>query len=248
MELLTASLITVPHGFPTRAGGVSAKPFDSLNSSRAVGDDPSAVTENLARLARSAQVGPGKLHFVKQVHGDRVVEAGASNADTEADALFTGLPGTAVGVRTADCVPILIEDPGGRVAAVHAGWRGVENEIVARTIERLVERGGELERLRFAIGPCIQRCCFEVDGDLPQRFESAFGGKVVVRSAQKVKPHLDLPLALQLTLTRLGVPARHVAVLPQCTMCDARFFSHRREHGVTGRHLSFITLPAAPSL
>ena len=227
---------------------MSVQPFDSLNTSFAVGDDPLAVKANLARLAASARVAPQNLHFVKQVHGDRVVEARTATPDTEADAVWTDVPGTAVGVRTADCVPILIEDPGGRVAAVHAGWRGVMSEIVARTIEQLVQRGGELGALRFAIGPCIQRCCFEVDGDLPQRFEASFGAKVVVRSAQKVKPHLDLPLAVQSTLTRLGVPADHVAVLPQCTMCDARFFSHRREHGVTGRHLSFITLPSAAAL
>ncbi|MDP2270781.1 MAG: peptidoglycan editing factor PgeF [Archangium sp.] len=248
MELLTASSISVPHGFPTRAGGVSGKPFDSLNTSFGVGDDPLAVRENLARLSASARVEPSKLHFVKQVHGDRVVEASAATPETEADAVWTEVPGTAVGVRTADCVPILIEDPGGRVAAVHAGWRGVENEIVTRTIERLVARGGELAQLRFAIGPCIQRCCFEVDGDLPRRFEAAFGAKVVVRSGEQIKPHLDLPLAVQETLSRLGVPEGHVAVLPQCTMCDARFFSHRREHGVTGRHLSFITLPGAAAL
>lgn len=227
---------------------MSAGPFDTLNSAFGVGDDPAAVKENLARLATSARVAPGKLHFVKQVHGDRVVDAATATPDTEADALWTSVPGTAVGVRTADCVPILIEDPRGRVAAVHAGWRGVESEIVARTIEQLVARGGEVGQLRCAIGPCIQRCCFEVDGELPQRFEAAFGAKVVVRAAAKVKPHLDLPLAVQQTLTRLGVPENHVAVLPQCTRCDARFFSHRREHGVTGRHLSFITLPSAAGL
>ncbi len=227
---------------------MSVRPFDTLNTSFVVGDDPVAVKENLARLARAARVEPARLHFVKQVHGDRVVDAGTATPDTEADALWTSVPGTAVGVRTADCVPILIEDPKGRVAAVHAGWRGVMSEIVARTIEQLVERGGELGQLRFAIGPCVQRCCFEVDGDLPQRFEASFGAKVVVRAEAKVKPHLDLPLAVVQTLTRLGVPEAHVAVLPQCTMCDARFFSHRRERGVTGRHLSFITLPSAAAL
>ncbi|MDP1828587.1 MAG: peptidoglycan editing factor PgeF [Archangium sp.] len=224
-----------------RTGGVSAAPYDSLNSSFAVGDEVAAVTENLARLAARAGVGPARLLFVKQVHGARVVEAVKAAPDTEADALWTDVPGTAVGVRTADCLPILIEDPRGRVAAVHAGWRGVISEIVARTVEQLVERGGRPAELKVAIGPCIQRCCFEVDGELPGRFEAAFGAGVIHHPAGKAKVHLDLPRAVQQTLTRLGVPEGHVVALPHCTMCDGRFFSHRREHGITGRHLSFIT-------
>lgn len=231
-----------------RTGGVSGPPFDSLNSSLAVGDDPAAVSANLSRLAASAGVEPARLFSVKQVHGARVVEAANATPESEADALWTDVPGSAVGVRTADCLPILIEDPRGRVAAVHAGWRGVIAEIVARTVEQLVERGGEVGELRFAIGPCIQRCCFEVDGDLPARFEAAFGKEVVVAQPAGGRPHLDLPLAVMKTLERLGVPAGHVVALPQCTSCDARFFSHRREHGITGRHLSFITCSGAATL
>lgn len=227
-----------------RTGGVSVPPFDSLNSSFSVGDDPARVTENLARLAARAGVEPSRLLFVKQVHGDRVVEAVKAGPDTEADALWTDVPGTAVGVRTADCVPILIEDPRGRVAAVHAGWRGVIAEIAARTLEQLVERGGRLAELKVAIGPCIQRCCFEVDGELPERFEAAFGAGVIHRPGGKQKVHLDLPRAVQQTLVKLGVPEGHVVALPQCTMCDGRFFSHRRERGITGRHLSFISCSA----
>jgi YfiH family protein len=203
----------------------------------------SDVRENLALLAKAAGVEPLRLRSVKQVHGARVVEAKESTFETEADALWTDVPGTAVGVRTADCLPILIQDPKGRVAAVHAGWRGVIAEIAARTIELFVERGAEVSQLRVAIGPCIQRCCFEVDGDLPERFVAAFGDDVLVKG--KEKPHLDLPLAVQKTLAGLGVPSSHVVTLPQCTMCDARFFSHRRDRGVTGRQLSFITCAAA---
>ncbi len=248
MELLTASLITAPHGFPTRKGGVSAAPYDSLNSSSSVGDDEAAVGENLSRLAHAAGVSPDRLRFVKQVHGARVVEASLATSETEADALWTEQLGVAVGVRTADCLPVLIEDPRGRVAAVHAGWRGVLAEIVARTIEQLVERGARIDELKVAIGPCIQRCCFEVDGDLPARFGAAFGSGVVVSQAAGARPHLDLPFAVKQTLARLGVPEGHMVALPQCTRCDERFFSHRRENGITGRHLSFISCTGAASL
>lgn len=223
-------------------------PYDSLNSSNAVGDDEAAVRMNLSRLARAAGVAPERLRFVKQVHGARVVEAATATPETEADALWTDQAGVAVGVRTADCLPVLIEDPRGRVAAVHAGWRGVLAEIVARTLEQLVERGAQVSELKVAIGPCIQRCCFEVDGDLPARFQAAFGDGVLVLSKESAKPHLDLPFAVKQTLARLGVPEGHMVALPQCTRCDERFFSHRREHGITGRHLSFISCTGAASL
>ena len=191
---------------------------------------------------------PEKLFTVKQVHGDRVVEAAHTTGQTEADALWTNVPGTAVGVRTADCLPILIEDPRGRVAAVHAGWRGVISEIVARTIEQLVSQGAKVDELRVAIGPCIQRCCFEVDGALAERFGGSFGREVIVQAEGQPRPRLDLPRAVKQTLERVGVLPGHVATLPQCTRCEGRFFSHRREHGLTGRHLSFISCATAPCL
>ena len=242
MDLLTASSLCAHHGFPTRAGGVSTGAFTSLNSSYAVGDDPAAVRANLEALAAAAHVTPERLFTVKQVHGDRVVNALESAADTEADALVTRTPGTAVGVRTADCVPILLEDRRtGAVAAVHAGWRGVIAHIVAKALAQLIGPGGAPDEVYAAIGPSIQRCCFEVDGDLPERFTQAFGDEVLVAPAPGAKARLDLTRAVQLTLDRSGVPSGHVATLPQCTMCDARFFSHRRDRGLTGRHLSFIT-------
>lgn len=249
VELLTASTLEVPHGFPTREGGVSGGPFTSLNTSFSVGDDPAHVRENLRRLAEAARVSPERLFTVTQVHGDGVVPALESTPETPADALWTATPGTAVGVRTADCLPVLLHDRGsGRVAAVHAGWRGVINELTAKTLEVWFSLGTRAEDVRAAIGPCIQRCCFEVDGELPQRFSAAFGAEVVVSVEGKEKKHLDLPRAVTLTLARAGVAAGHVAVLPHCTRCDARFFSHRRDHGVTGRHLSFITCVGASRL
>lgn len=232
-----------------RDGGVSKPPYATLNTSFAVGDDAAAVHENLARLAAAAGVEPGRLYAIKQVHGDAVIDATSSTPETEGDALWTRTPGVAVGVRTADCVPVLIEDrSSGAVAAVHAGWRGVIAEITARTLELLQRSGSRPEDLHVAIGPCIQKCCFEVDGDLPSRFRAAFGESVVVRPQGRARDHLDLPLAIGLTLARAQIPSSHVATLPQCTSCDPRFFSHRRDKGVTGRHLSFITCARAADL
>lgn len=243
--LLTSSLLPVPHGFTFRAGGVSEGPYASLNVGFAVGDAQERVEENLRRVARAAGVAPSELFTVSQVHGDAVLAAREERLPPEsvrapcgeADALLTGREGAAVGVKTADCVPILLVDPAGRrVAAVHSGWRGTEKEIAARAVEALACEGVEPRRLLAAIGPSIRLCCYTVSEELAARFER-FGPGVVVREDGEV--HLDLALAVRSSLERAGVPRDHVELLPQCTSCDARFFSHRRDRGLTGRQLSF---------
>lgn len=250
VALITSPLIRAPHGFPTREGGASVGPWASLNTSFAVGDSPEAVEVNLRRLAQALGVAPGALATITQVHGLTLVEAHAADPAVvrgplaEADAVWTQTPGVAVGVRTADCLPVLIEDPvGGRVAAVHAGWRGVLGELPRRTVERLVAAGSHVVDLRVALGPAIGPCCFEVDGDLPARFEAAFGREVVVPVAGKPRLHLNLGLAVRRSLERAGVPAGQIDQVPGCTAHEPRFFSHRRDQGQTGRHLSVVVCP-----
>ncbi len=234
MRLINSSLLRARHGFPTREGGVSTGPFSSLNTSYSVGDAPEAVDENLRRLHNAAKT--SELLTILQVHGTTIVE---DQPGVEADAIWSQRPNVAVGVRTADCLPVLIEDRvGRRVAAVHAGWRGVIGLIAPLAVQRFIERGSKASDLRVAIGPAIQKCCFEVDGDLPGRFSTAFGDAVVARGFEK--PHLDLGLAVRRSLEGVGVPADQIDVLPQCTRCNGQFFSHRREKGLTGRQLSFI--------
>lgn len=244
---LRSSLLPVPHGFTTRAGGVSEGPYASLNLRFGMGDLPERVEENHRRLAGAVGAALDALHTVKQVHGDRVVEAEAGEGtgalrpqEGEADALWTQRPGHWVGVGTADCVPILLVDPEGRrVAAVHSGWRGTELRIVARAVETLVARGSRPERLLAAVGPCIQRCCYVVSEDLGERFTSGFGAETVVRERGEVR--LDLARAVRDTLLGAGLKQAHVDVMSHCTACDTdRFFSHRRDAGRTGRHLNFV--------
>ena len=257
-RLLSSPLLTAAgfrHGFSLRTGGVSASPFDSLNLGRGVGDDPLHVQENLARFLGDLEMPPERLATVHQVHGDAVVTArlasgrvvlegvdgGASEA-VQADALV-GLEGAAVGVRTADCVPILLADPvSGAVAAIHAGWRGTVAKIVLRAIEQLVERTGAApERLIAAIGPCIGPCCFAVGDEVADRFasDSAFGASLVDRTG--AQPHVDLVRANRRLLEAAGLQADRIDIVAPCTVCDReRFFSHRRDAGRTGRHLSVI--------
>ncbi len=237
--MILSKLLKVPHGFPTRKGGVSTGPWASLNAGAAVGDEPGAVAMNFQRLAVAAQVERERLFSVRQVHGDTVVEAPVSE-DLEADAIWSGRAGDGVGVRTADCVPLLLVDPRGqRVAAVHAGWKGTFLEVAARTVEALTRAGSRPADLRAAIGPSIGPCCYAVGEDLVARFAERFPPEICVRRTSG--PHLDLPLAVRTTLVRSGIPPEQIDSLGICTACDLRFYSHRRDRGLTGRHFSFIT-------
>ncbi|WP_224245236.1 peptidoglycan editing factor PgeF [Hyalangium gracile] len=244
---ITSALLPVPHGFATRTGGVSEGRFASLNLGFTVGDVRERVEENYRRLAAAAGAPLGSLHLVKQVHGDRVLQAGAGEASQalrpaigDADALFTEHAGNWVGVSTADCVPVLLVDPEGkRVAAVHSGWRGTDADVSARAVDALVARGTRPERLLVAVGPCIQQCCYVVSPELARHFATRFGSDVVVARGDEFR--LDLARAVVLTLRRVGVKVGNMDVLQECTSCDSsRFFSHRRDTGRTGRHINFV--------
>lgn len=250
-ERLTSS--GVRHAFSLRAGGVSLSPFDSLNLGFSVGDDPTHVTENLTRFASSIDARPDELRTVSQVHGDRVVFAHGRDALTDADGAVLSGPveadavvvsgGAVAGVRTADCVPVLLFDPRtGVAAAIHAGWRGTYAEIVRKTVEAMKRvHGVEASDLCAAIGPAIGKCCYEVGDDLAAKFTAhpSFGASVVDRT--RSAPHLDLALANRRLLWAAGLPAEAIDDLAACTCCDeGNFFSHRRDAGRTGRHLAVI--------
>jgi len=246
---LTSRLLTEAgfvHGFSTRRGGVSAPPFDALNLGGSVGDDPAAVERNLELLAADAGIDRGAFRAVRQVHGDRVLVAGEGphDPDAEADAVLAAAPGLAAAIKTADCVPILIADEAtGLAAAVHAGWRGTVAEIAVRAVEALQARGAAPSRLVAAVGPAIGRCCYEVSPDLAARFASRHGAAAVEGR------RIDLATANRLLLLEAGLAADRIEVLDRCTSCEpALFFSHRRDAGRTGRHLSFVAARKPRSL
>jgi len=212
-----------------------------------VGDDPARVADNWGRL--EAETG---LRFarVAQVHGVRVVHLGAASGPggpaEEADGVLSTTPGLAACVAVADCVPILLADPGsGTVAAVHAGWRGTLARAAAAGVRAIASLAGAPPgRLLAAVGPSIGPCCYEVSADLAARFAAELGP--VVRGGAR-GPHLDLWEANRRILLEAGLEERWVEVLGRCTSCDrAAFFSHRRDRGRTGRQVAFIAPPPAP--
>ena len=182
---------------------------------------------------------PSDVHFARQIHGSVLLRAPFPEARAEADALWTDRAGIAVGVVTADCVPILIaHESGGFVSAVHAGWRGSAARIAALTVRALVAATGRRSgEFCAAIGPHIGPCCYEVD--LP--VQQAIPQRSVYRAAPRPdRAMLDLFALNRLQLVGAGVPARRIERVGGCTACDADLYaSYRRERG-SGRMLHFV--------
>jgi len=224
--------IGVPHGFTTRIGGASKPPYDSLNLgplTKGQGDANIAISENFRRVRTALRLERVPRYGVRQVHTADVWDAPAKPvAWTQAvcaDAICCDTPGKLLCIRVADCVPILLATPDGkRVAAVHAGWRG----LVAGVIEAAVAQFDD--DFVAVVGPCISARHFEVGEEVAAQFGAGF-----VRRDFGDKPHVDLRAAARDRLEAAGVSALEVA--SSCTYAEeADFYSHRRD--VTHRGLA----------
>jgi YfiH family protein len=258
LPLLRSDLIAAPfaHAFSTRAGGVSASPFDTLNLGARWGDAAANVEENRRRLVRAVSGGAGPLYVARQVHGAGVAivrdgDDPAWIARMEADALVTNDPGLTLGVFVADCIPAIVADPrSGAVAAAHAGWRGTVAGVLPAVVRVLgAEFGARPGDLRVALGPAIGPCCFEVGPEVVDAFRAALreaADGVVLPSPRGVagKWHVDLKAANRLLLERAGVAPDAIDAGPECTCHDgARFFSYRRDRDRTGQQMGIVTRP-----
>lgn len=240
----------IRHAFSTREGGVSVGPFASLNVAVGPGDEPDAVAENLRRFC--AVLGVERILQTSQVHGSTLEIVGADADPREvlhhhADALATSAPGVAIGVRTADCVPVLVHDAAtGEVAAIHAGWRGVAGGVVSAAVAHLAARPASARGLVAAIGPCIGVAAFEVGEEVVDAIELAAPADGVVRRDLGPKPHVDLRLAVRVQLHALGIADEAIEDVGGCTVSEpVRYFSHRRDGARSGRLLAAIVCPTA---
>lgn len=196
---------------------------------------------------------PAELLRPRQVHGAAVVRAGECRRDPppEADAVVAIGPGAAVGVVTADCVPLLLAGPGGRaVAAVHAGWRGLAAGVVEAGVAGLCRAAdAPPARLRAAVGPHIGPCCYEVDGPVLDALEQRLGRalEAALRPSRAGHALLDLGALAAAALRQAGLVEAGVGrSAALCTRCDPeRFHSYRRDGPRAGRLLHFIA-PNAP--
>jgi hypothetical protein len=241
------------HAFFTRRGGISEGAFQSLNLSPEVGDRADHVQENLRRAARALGLAPERLIVPRQVHGNGVLvldpgHSPSGVAAVTADAIVSGEPQLGCAVRTADCVPILLADrESGRVAAIHAGWRGVVRQVVSAALQRMLALGSRPDALVGVIGPHISASAFEVGEDVAAQLASASSAAQVVRRAQGQKPHVALAEIVHAQLVDAGLAPTQIEQVPGCTHGDAAwFFSHRRDGPASGRMLSAIVSEARP--
>ncbi|MCP1645906.1 YfiH family protein [Pseudomonas citronellolis] len=220
----------------TRAGGVSQAPFDSFNLGDHVGDEPAAVAENRRRLEQAQGCRPA---WLSQVHGIEVVEADPSRVAT-ADANWSATPGIACAVLTADCLPALFCDRAGtRVAAAHAGWRGLAGGVLEATLDRLAVPADEV---LVWLGPAIGPQAFEVGPEVREAFlaDHAEAEAAFVPSVNAGRYMADIYQLARIRLAARGVTAVYGGGL--CTFSDTeRFYSYRRNPR-TGRQASLVWL------
>ena len=235
------------HAFFTRRGGVSEGPFATLNLSPQVGDRAEHVRENLGRAARSLSLSPEHIYVAAQTHDrDVVVLDGSEQVDavarTAADAILSHAPGIGCAVRTADCVPILLADPeSGRVAAVHAGWRGLVRHVIASAIDRMSALGSRRSALLAAFGPHIGPDAFEVGDDVAGEIANASSAQGVVQRAPTGKALVSLARVVRAQLIAAGLADASIEQVPGCTYRDAsQFYSYRRDGQRSGRMLAVI--------
>ena len=227
--------------FTSRAGGVSAAPYDSFNLGTHVGDDAADVAANRARLAQVLGLPEERFVWMEQLHTNTVTLVdGPSATPVEAtDALVTRQKDLALCVLVADCTPVLLSDhTAGVIGAAHAGRMGARNGIVKNTVEAMVELGAEPSRIQVLLGPAAAGESYEVPEGMALDVEKHLPGSRT--RTKKGTPGIDVRAGLVRQLLSLGVT--HIDADPRDTITDKDFFSHRRE-GVTGRQAGVIWMP-----
>ena len=250
-ESLQVELLSLPHGFFTRRGGVSKGPFASLNCSLSSRDDRDAVLQNRSRVAGTIGVAQESLVGCTQVHGTSVVAVEAPwapGSGPKADAMVTRRPGLALGIITADCAPVLFADPeAGIVGAAHAGWRGAVAGVIEATLFEMVRLGARTDRIVAAVGPCIAQRSYEVAADLRDAVvtHSPHDARFFADGSREARWQFDLPGYCAARLRAAGVA--EVVVTGVDTLAEEdRFFSHRRRTlaggGPIGHQISVVAI------
>jgi len=223
----------IAHGFFTRHGGVSPGIYASLNCAYGTGDAPDHIAENLRRATETLGVGETSLCKAHQVHSATVItatEAWVRDVAPQADAIVTATPGLAVGVTTADCLPILMADAKAHVvAAAHAGWKGTLGGIIEATLGAMQALGACAENIIAAIGPGIAQGSYEVGNEFRDRFLQEDSGNQLyfIHGARPGHYLFDLKACAKDRLRDAGIS--HINVLAHDTCLEENtFFSYRR--------------------
>ena len=258
---LRSTLLPCPHGFSTRQGGVSTlEHTSSLNLAFRRGDDEETVLKNLAFFSTAVGIDDKKVVSLHQIHSTVVREVAQADAglgyfrptDENADGYITLERGLPVGVKNADCTPVLFawvrDGEAIAVAAVHAGWRGTLGEIALEAVRKLIEKGAKKEEIFAAVGPSIGSCCYEVERDFYDEFKKKYGEEFcrefIPESGKKDgKYFADVAKMNFWQLKTAGIPEKNIDLCTFCTSCEEKlFYSHRKSRGLRGTMLSVISL------
>ncbi len=257
---IKSNILLSGHAFATRLGGISTNEHTkSLNLAFGRGDCDGVVLENLEIFAKKVGFEPHNIISLPQIHSDRIFTVTENDRGKgyyirekieSADGYITCERGVVLGIKTADCVPILFEaEKDGKiiaVGAVHAGWRGTVSDIAGKCVERLCcEFGAEKKGIRAAIGPCIHSCCYEVNRDVFDEVARGLGEDVAQNHVKAVgsdgKFMCDLAGINREVLIRHGILPENIEIINECTCCQPeKFFSHRYSNGQRGTMLNVI--------
>jgi hypothetical protein len=243
------------HGFFTRHGGVSEGIYAGLNCGPGSDDDPHAVKENRGRAMAALGQDAEALSTLYQIHSAEVVtvtQPFATGARPKADGMVTDRPGIALGILTADCIPVLFADGGaGVIGAAHAGWKGALTGVADNAIAAMERLGARRENIRAAIGPCIRQASYEVGPEFPAPFvkEDEENWRFFAKGERPEHYQFDLAAYARHRLEQAGIAPAQIDDLGLDTRDDEeRFFSYRRtclrREADYGRQLSAIVLMA----
>ncbi len=255
VKYLSSDKIKAAHGFATRIGGISREAHtESLNLAFGRGDADDTVLENLHLFGQALDIPPESIISRHQVHSARVVYADKSmcgegyfkDTTEECDGYVTDVPGIALGVKTADCVPILFCDfDAGVIGAVHAGWRGTASGIAAECVKKMCALGADAKSICAAIGAAIHFCCYEVGEDFRESVTRLAGADLTHEFIKEHNGtlHADVVGMNRHLLLEASICAQNIDISELCTCCHPElFFSHRYSHGKRGTMLSVISL------
>ena len=255
-ELMYMKAPTIPytHCFTSRLGGVSEGCLESLNLGENRGDKEENVRENYRRVLEALGLAEQELCFTKQVHGNevRIVtqedrRALFSPFKYEADGIVTNIKGLPLICFTAACVPVQLCDPeAGVAAAVHCGWRSTVADILGVAVDKMISLGALPGSICAAIGPAIDMCCFETDGEVPQAIDKLLGchdGECYFPVGDSGKFMVDLKQTNRKRLLQLGVLDNNISVSDECTRCNSdRYWSHRKTGAERGSQAAIIVI------
>ena len=210
------------HAFVTdRSGGVSPAPFDSLNLGDHVGDEAANVLENRRRVATAIGVDESRLIIINQVHGRDVVNANEATSESSGDVIIDFGDSFAIAVLVADCLPILVVDEDSpALAVVHAGWRGLQNNVLESALEQFEHH----DAVHVFLGPCISAQSYQVGPEVAEHFVGVAGA---LKPDTGDRSRLDLRAVALAQLQTLGITDSHVTVAQQSTDGATTFFSDR---------------------